>query len=129
MDKEGDCVYKQFNANPVARRGDDCTVRAIATALGKSWDEIYIELCLYGLMYHDMPSSNHVWGEYLIKNGYTRHMVPTRCTVKEFSQDHDKGVYILALHGHVVALIDGDYYDSWDSGDEIPLYYWWKEKK
>ena len=27
----------------------------------------------------------------------------------------------------VVALIDGDWWDAWDSGDEVPVYYWQKE--
>ena len=28
--------------------------------------------------------------------------------------------------GHVVAVEDGNYYDIWDSGDEVPTYYWMK---
>lgn len=36
------------------------------------------------------------------------------------------GIYVLALQGHVVCVIDGVYYDSWDSGREVPLYYWQK---
>jgi len=35
--------------------------------------------------------------------------------------------HILALSGHVVCVMDGDYYDTWDSGGEVPLYYWRKE--
>ena len=30
------------------------------------------------------------------------------------------------ISGHVVAVIDGNYYDTWDSGDKIPIYYWYK---
>lgn len=124
-------MYRNFNINPVCRRGDDCTVRAIATALNKDWEEVYIDLCIYGLKNYDIPSANHVWGAYLINQGYSRHIVPNTCpicyTVKQFAKDHPKGTYILALHGHVVAVIDGDYYDTWDSGEEIPVYYWKKE--
>lgn len=123
-------MFKEYNANPVARRGDDCTVRAISTIMMKKWEDVYLDLCLYGLRNYDMPSSNHVWGEYLIDNGYSRHIIPDTCpscyTVAHFAHDHPKGAYILALHGHVVAVKDGDYFDTWDSGDEIPLYYWEK---
>ena len=28
---------------------------------------------------------------------------------------------------NVIAVIDGDYYDSWDSGNEVPIYYWKQE--
>ena len=37
------------------------------------------------------------------------------------------GTYILALSGHVVCVQDGVIYDSWNSENEIPLYYWVKE--
>lgn len=124
-------MYRKYNANPVARRGDDCTVRAISTVLMKSWEDVYVDLCLYGLRNYDMPSANHVWGAYLTDKGYKRHIIPNTCphcyTVEHFTKDHPKGSYILALNGHVVAVKDGNFYDSWDSGDEIPLYYWEKE--
>ena len=50
------------------------------------------------------------------------------CTVSDFAEDHPKGTYILALSGHVVCVKDGDYIDTWDSGNEIPLYYWQQEE-
>lgn len=123
-------MFRQFNKNPIARRGDDCTIRAISTVTGDSWERTYLDICSYGLAMCDMPSSNHVWGSYLKDRGYTRHIVPNTCphcyTVRHFAEEHPRGRYILALHGHVVACIDGDYYDTWDSGDEVPLYYWKK---
>lgn len=124
-------MYKSYNANPILKRGNDCTVRAICTVLGQGWEETYLDICLYGLRMHDMPSSNAVWGSYLVDKGYTRHIVPNTCpncyTVRDFADDHRQGRYILALQGHVVACIDGDYLDSWDSGDEVVMYYWTKE--
>jgi hypothetical protein len=41
---------------------------------------------------------------------------------------HPTGYYLLALDEHVVAVRNGYYYDTWDSGDMIVLYYWEKEK-
>jgi hypothetical protein len=28
-----------------------------------------------------------------------------------------------------VAVSDGDYFDTWDSGDEVPVYYFEKDEK
>lgn len=121
-------MYRSYNANPIAQRVGDCTIRAISTALGQSWEETYLGVCVQGLMLHDMPSANHVWGDYLESKGYERFIVPLRgLTVKDFCKRNPKGTYILAISGHVVACIDGDYYDTWDSGSEIVVYYW-KEK-
>ena len=65
------------------------------------------------------------------KQGYSRFVIPNTCpycyTVKQFCKDHPYGKYLLALDGHVVAVIDGDYYDTWDSGNEVPIYFWKKE--
>lgn len=123
-------MWIQYNANPVAKRGSDCTVRAISKVLGKSWEEVYLDLCVYGLMEHDMPSSNAVWGEYLRDQGYIRNIVPNTCpkcyTVERFADEHKTGSYILALHGHVVGCINGCFFDTWDSSDEVVLYYWQK---
>ena len=41
----------------------------------------------------------------------------------QFSYDHPEGEYILGTGNHVVTVINGDYYDTWDSGNEIPIYY------
>lgn len=121
-------MYKKYNANPAARRGNDCTVRALSVVTMRSWEDIYMELCIYGLRNYDMPSANHVWGAFLEDNGYKRNIIPNTCpccyTVSHFADEHPKGRYVLALQGHVVAVVDGDYYDTWDSGDEVPLYYW-----
>lgn len=79
----------------------------------------------------DMPSGNHIWGAYLKDHGFTRHIVPidkadSIYTVADFAEDHKDGTYILALDGHVVCVKDGDILDSWDSGHEIPLFFWTK---
>lgn len=125
-------MFKLLNVNPAKRKGDDCTVRALSLVLDKSWEDMYLDLCAYGLKYYDMPSSNHVWGAYLKDAGYTRHIIPNTCpecyTVKDFADEHRRGSFILALHGHVVAVIDGCVCDSWDSRNEIPVYYWRKEE-
>lgn len=120
-------MWKQYNDNPLGKKVGDCTIRAISNALDMSWDDTYIALALQGYIMCDMPSANHVWGAYLRKNGFVRKITPESCpycyTVHDFCADHPSGVYIVALQGHVITIRDGDYYDSWDSGNETPIYY------
>ena len=86
---------------------------------------------VYGRMHYDMPSANRVWGAYLRSKGWGRKIVPDECpvcySVKDFCREYPEGTYILALDSHVVAIINGDYYDTWDSGNESPIYYWYKK--
>lgn len=123
-------MFIRYNANPQGKNVGDCTVRAISKALGKEWGEVYTGLCLEGYKAGDMPSANHVWGAYLRRNGFRRNVIPDDCpdcyTVSDFAADHPRGMFVLALSGHVVYVQDGDWYDTWDSGHGVPLYYWQK---
>ena len=117
-----------FNPNPKNSRVGDCVIRALSIATDKDWDSIYAILALYGFMLCDMPSSNAVWGHYLKDLGYERSVINDTCpecyTVRDFCHDNPSGTYILGTGTHVVTEKDGNYCDTWDSGDEVPIYYW-----
>lgn len=69
-----------------------------------------------------------VWGQYLRDNGFKVRPLPDTCpncyTVREFAQDHPSGRYLLKTYDHVVPVINGDYYDTVDTGDDVPIYYY-----
>lgn len=121
-------MFIYYNPNPERRTTRDCVIRAISKITGYDWERTYIGICLQGLLMHDMPDNNYVWSEYLYHQGFIRTPIPDTCpnctTVRTFCESHPEGSYILAIEGHVVAVIDGNYFDTWDSGDEIPIYYW-----
>ena len=130
--KEGErMAWKRYNPNPTGERVGDCTVRALCRATGKAWEPTFCALSVEGFVRGDMPSANHVWGAYLRRLGFKRHVIPDECpdcyTVADFARDHPRGVYVLAISGHVVTVEDGDWHDTWDSGGEIPVYYFAKE--
>jgi len=121
-------VFVELNLNPQHKRKGDCSVRALAAAEDRSWYEIYDELYHIGREMGDMENSNDVIGQFLKERGYIRCSIPNTCpacyTVRDFANDHPEGIYVLGTGSHVVAVINGDYYDSWDSGDEVPVYCW-----
>ena len=124
-------MFKYFNTNPGNNRVSDCVIRAIGKALGCSWESAYIGLTAEGVALHDMPSSNYVWGMYLRKNGFDQHMADSVCpsciSVSRFADEHPTGTYVLATQNRVVCCQDGDYYELYDCGDEIVLYFFEKE--
>lgn len=126
-------MYKFFNPNPRGEFVGDCVIRAICKLTNRSWEDIYMDLSIQGFMMKDMPSANHVWGAYLKSIDYTQHVLPDTCpdcyTIMDFCQDYPEGKYLLATGSHVIAVENGDYFDSWDSGRETPIYYWKKENK
>jgi len=124
-------MYIYYNPNPEGRATGDCVIRAISKIMNQDWERTYVGVCLQGLLLHDMPDKNYVWSEYLYRQGFIRDMIPNICpqcyTVKDFCRENPYGVFLLAIGDHVVAVEDGDYYDAWDSGNEVPLYYWRKD--
>ena len=124
-------AYVFMNPNPSQNLTGDCVIRAISKTMDKSWEDTYIDLTIEGYMLHDMPSANHVWSNYLTRKGYKRNAVPNTCpncyTVNTFAADFPQGIYILATGTHVVTVSGGNYFDTWDSGKEIPIYYFKKE--
>lgn len=124
-------AWIQYNPNPAGRNVGDCAVRALTVALDVDWEEAYELIARAGYNMADMPSSDSVWGAVLRSNGFYREAVPNTCpecyTVADFAMDHPKGVYVVGTGGHVVTVVDGVLYDSWNSSKEIPIYYWHKK--
>lgn len=119
--------WQSYNANPQEKRVGDCTIRAISRVTDQPWDRTYMDLCLQGYMSADMPSANHVWGAYLKSRGFRREAPEDECTIHEYCERNPQGRAIVATDGHVVAIVNGTYYDTWDSGDEKIIYIWRRE--
>lgn len=115
------------NPNPEKNLVGDCVIRAISIALSQDWQTTYLGVAVKGFEFYDMPSSNNVWGTYLKEKGFECFSIPNTCpncyTIKDFCKDNPKGIYIIGTGSHAVAIIDGNYYDTWDSGDEVPIYF------
>lgn len=120
--------YKYYNPNPHGLSVGDCVVRAISKALNISWDKAYIELCIEGYLMKEFGDGNRVWDSYLRGCGFVRKIIPNTCpdcyTVREFCYDHPYGVFVLSTGSHLVTVIDGDWFDSFNSADETPIFYY-----
>lgn len=123
-------MWIEFNTNPFGLRVGDCVIRAISKALNRSWEDIYIDLCLHGFLMGDLPSSNAVWSAYLRHKGFKRHTIedcPDCYTVADFCQEHPNGVYVIGTGSHAVCICDGCAFDAWNSLRENVVYYFEKE--
>ena len=124
-------MYIYTNPNPINRKIGDCVIRAVAISTSTSWEKAYMNLCQEGLEMADLPNSNAVWGSYLKKVGFRKGIVPDTCpdcyTVADFAEDNPYGTYVLCTGSHVVTIMDGNIYDAWDSSNEIPIFYYYKE--
>lgn len=123
-------VWKQFNNNPTGRNTGDCAIRAVSLALDVDWETAYALIAMNGFLMGDVVSSNSVWGAVLRQHGFSRYAIPNECedcyTINDFADENPHGVYVVGTGNHVVTIRDGVVWDSWDSRQEIPQYYWTK---
>lgn len=123
--------YRYFNPNPLSKSVGDCAIRAVAVATGQSWDDAFDGVTARAKRMADMPSSDAAWGAYLRRMGFRRYAIPNTCpdcyTAGEFAADHPRGVYVLVFGGHVSTIRNGYIYDTWDSSDLVPVYYYFKD--
>ena len=126
-------MWKEYNPNPTGRRVGDCAVRAIAKALGVDWETAYGLISAAGYAMGDMPSSDSVWGAVLRQNGFYRAAIPNTCpdcyTAEDFCRDNPQGTFVLGFGGHVATVQDGVLFDSWDSSQETPVYFWYRKER
>lgn len=122
-------MWIEYNSNPIANNAEDCAVRAVALALGIPWDEAFDEIAIMAKNMGVMPHNNAAWGAVLRRHGFKRAIIPNTCpecyTAEDFCNDNPEGVYVLGFGTHTATAINGNLYDTWDSSQELPIYFWY----
>jgi hypothetical protein len=124
-------MFVFFNNNPQGMKIGDCVIRAISTALDQTWERTYVDLCIEGFMFSDLPNSNVVWDSFLRSKGYKKRIIPDSCpdcyTFERFAEEKPQGTYLVCTGEHTACIKDGKILDNWDSSSEIVSYYYAKE--
>ena len=120
-------MWRYFQPNPLKISVGDCTVRALCAATGMDWYTAHKALCDLSADLADMPSADRVFKALLEQFGFSKQRLIDQCpdcfTVSDFAREHPHGIYILGPHEHVVTVINGDWWDAWDSGSTVPSYF------
>lgn len=120
-------MWIEYNPNPKKNNTNDCVIRALSKALECSWRKAKILVDVYSMELSQTEDSDLVWANILSDNGFTIEAIFCKnCNLMDFCRKHKNGLYVVKLPNHVVTVENGNYYDSWDSGEEIPIYYWRK---
>lgn len=119
--------YIYYNPNPMGKKTTDCVIRMLTRIYGMSWEEAYLALSEVVLAEYEMPSSNYIWEKYLKTHGFKKRLLPSDCpdciSVRGFAERFNHDIYAACTGSHVVAVVDGDYFDAWNSGDEVVTYF------
>lgn len=105
-------AFHFYNANARGNYVNDCVVRAISLAEGKSWDETYKELSILaqheGILLDDVEFvENYLDTKYERQCHYAK-------TVGEFMNEFPVGIYLVTMENHITTIVDGILYDTFD---------------
>lgn len=128
-------LFKYYQPNLKDRKDEygDCVIRALTKALNKTWLEVFDELVPISRELQIPFNCKPCYEQYLEKYqgykfvGYKAKRGVRRPTVKDFVKNTKKGTYILRVVHHLVTVVDGQYFDTWDSGECCYYGYWVKE--
>lgn len=125
--------YYQPNDKDLKDKVGDCQVRALSKALGLTWLQTFdltIPICrelqTYTIFDCDLKKTQTAMAQFGFEyTGVSNKKGSKRPTVKSFALSHPKGKYVVSVARHAVAVVDGVYYDTWDSGHKS-LYGWYE---
>lgn len=128
--------YYQPNAKDLKDKQGDCAIRALTKFYEIAWLEAFD--MLVGYARESQTTINSLTN---IKTLFENSNVPytsvykqkskNKETVLSFSKKHPKGRYTLYVRvgygTHLVTVVDGIYYDTWDCGERYVYGYWSKD--
>lgn len=134
-------TFRNYNANPKNKVTSDCVIRALSTAMERPYNEVYEELFKFSLKCGLMLNDPKCYDKYLQEQGWRKHKQPrktdnTKYTGVEWCKYLQDGYdYVIGelkpmiahIGGHhIVAIIDGKVYDTWNSTLGAIGNYWTK---
>lgn len=111
----------------------DCVVRSISLAMGKTWQEVYSDLCTIGAKLYRMPNESQVFERYLKEQGWEKHPAPRvngnhRVLAKDFAISTKEICIAKVGAHHLSCIINNKIHDIWNCGLKSVGNYWTKKQ-
>lgn len=127
--------FHKYNANSRNRNTSDCVKRSLSLAYGLDYDDVGKELNIIKNHYgYDRWNIKPVFDKFIANHSFSGRRdarsagLNEDVTVAEFSELFSEGTYLLLVgkaygkFSHMVCIINGDIYDSWDCSNYIVNY-------
>mgnify|MGYP007069948530 CR=1 FL=1 len=115
-------MYRYYNENPLNRYEDDCVLRAISCATGKSWDYVYDYLSDIAQYEGTLMDKRDFVIGYLDRT-YQR-LYDIFGTVGQVSAMFPNSTILITMNGHITCSKNGIIYDTFDCRDREVEYVW-----
>lgn len=125
-------IYREYNANPKKRKTSDCVIRALTVALNKKYEIVARDLFNISHELVTTQTATETYTHYLDKyytldKIYVMHLVNgkrKRLTVRDICQKFKKGTFVVTVANHLVAVKDGQFYDTFDCSNKSAYKIW-----
>lgn len=110
-------MYKYYNENPLGLFEDDCVIRSISCATGKSWDNVYDDLSDLA-QFNGTMMDKKGFVEWFLDYNYERvPYLPKRVwEVAEMYSDH---IILCTVNSHILCIRYGTIYDTFNPSDRL----------
>lgn len=115
-------MYKYTNVNPLNKYEDDCVIRAISCATGKSWDYVYDYLSDLAQYEGTLLDKRDFVIKYLDNTFYRLNGIYG--TIGEVSGMFPNSTLIISTPGHLTCSKQKIIYDSFDPRNKKVEYVW-----
>ena len=115
--------YYQPNKKDLKDEYGDCVIRALTKAFNMEWLQVFDEMQPISREMQFPFNCKPCYEKYIESKGAKYYGISNkkgtkRPTVDRFAKVHKTGTYILRVAHHLVTVVDGFYYDTWDSGEK-----------
>lgn len=110
--------YRYLNNNVRGKFENDCSIRSISVATGKSWDETYEQLSDIAQYEGTMMDDRDFIRKYLSYK-YTKVPRERGITVGELAERYRSNVVLITMPGHITCARYGIIFDSFDPRSRI----------
>lgn len=113
-------MFRYYNANPLGRCVNDCSVRAISLATNRTWDETYAKLAHFareqGITFSEVEFIDDYLADQFEKLDRRDWNIET---LGDFLDLNLRGRWLVTMAGHITCVVDGVCYDTFDPSDRI----------
>lgn len=115
-------MYQFYNANAVNKFEDDCVIRAISCATGRSWDYVYDYLSDIAQNEGTLFDKRDFVIKYLDRT--FKRLYGVYGTIGEVSGMYPNNTLLITTNGHIVCSKNGIVYDTFDPRSRVVEYVW-----
>ena len=115
-------MYIYYNANVLNKQEEDCVIRSISCASGKSWDYVYDMLSDEAQLKGTMMDNREFVINYL-DSKYIR-INNNNMLVGEISNKYKNNILLITMQGHITCSKYGIIYDTFDCRNRKAEYVW-----